>query len=98
MATQKPTYKTLAEFQAANNPDVKIPAKIRAGLAALLAEGKEAAEYETEFCRRATIGPTVIGKYRDMFAKHIVTIRPEGKGSPKNVWFADAGTAAKARG
>ena len=99
MATkQKPTYLSLTDFQAANNPDVRIPAKIREGLAALLAEGKEAAEYETEFCKRAGISPTVVGKYRDQFAKHIVVIRPEGKSSVKNVWFADAKVAEKARG
>jgi hypothetical protein len=98
MATQKPTYLTLADFKAANDPDVKIPAKIRRGLELLLAEGKEAAEYETEFCRRAGIGPSVVGKYRDQFAKHIVMVRVDNKSNPKNVWFADPRVAAKARG
>lgn len=98
MATkQKPTYTTLADFQAANNPDIKIPAKIRAGLESLLAEGKEAAEYETEFCRRAGISPSVVGKYRDQFAKHILSVRPDGRSTSKNVWFADAKVAEKAR-
>ena len=98
MATTKPSFKTLAEFQAAHNPDVKIPARIKAGLASLLAEGKEAAEYESDFVKRAGISPTLIGKYRDLFAKHVVVVREGGKSTPKNVWFADTGIAAKARG
>ena len=96
--TTKPSFSSLADFQAAHNPDIKIPAKIRTGLESLLAEGKESAEYETEFCRRAGIGPSVIGKYREQFAKHVVPVRPEGSSSTKNVWFADIKIAAKARG
>jgi hypothetical protein len=98
MATTKPAFKTLADFQAAHNPDVKIPAKIKAGLTALLAEGKESAEYETDFCKRAGVSIAHIGKYRDLFTKHIVPVKPEGHGTSKNVWFADASIAAKARG
>ena len=99
MPAQKPTYKTLAEFQAANNPDVKNPAKIVAGLESLLAEGKEASEFESDFCKRSGVSPVIIGKYRERFAKHIVVVRTDGnRGSSKNVWFADAKVAAKARG
>ena len=98
MATTKPAFKSLADFQAAHNPDVKIPAKIRAGLAALLAEGKESAEYEADFAKRAGISPLQVSKYRDQFARHVVVVREERKSTPKNVWFADAGVAAKARG
>ena len=98
MASIKPAFKTLADFQAAHNPDVKIPTKIRAGLASLLAEGKESAEYEAEFVKRAGVTISQIGKYRDQFAKHIVVVREERKSSPKNVWFADTGIATKARG
>ncbi len=98
MATTKPAFKTLADFQAAHNPDVKIPAKIKAGLAALLAEGTESAEYETEFAKRSGISPTLIGKYREQFTKHIVVVRSERSSTQKNVWFADTRVAAKARG
>lgn len=94
----KPAFTTLAEFQAAHNPDVKIPARIKAGLASLLAEGKESAEYEAEFSKRAGVSASQIAKYRDQFAKHIVVVREERKSSPKNVWFADVNTATKARG
>ncbi len=97
MTKNKPAFKTLADFQAAHNPDIKVPAKIRAGLESLLKEGKEAAEYEGEFIKRCGISTSIFGKYRDQFAKHIIAVRPDG-GSLKNVWFADAKVAAKARG
>jgi hypothetical protein len=98
MATTKPTFKTLADFKATHDPDIRIPAKIQEGLKSLLAEGRESAEYELEFCKRAGINTSQIGKYRDQFAKHIITVRLERSGSPKNVWFADPAVAAKARG
>lgn len=97
-AKVKPTFSNLAAFQAEHNPDVKIPAKIRAGLASLLAEGKESAEYEADFAMRCGLGTNLIGKYRDGFAKHIVVARMDGRSTGKNVWFADAKIAAKARG
>ena len=97
-AKQKPTYLTLADFKAANDPDVMIPAKLKAGLASLLAEGKEAAEFESDFAKRAGVSPNAVGRYRDQFVKHIVVVRPTGSGSAKNVWFADPKIAEKARG
>lgn len=90
--------KTLADFNAEHNPDVKIPAKIRAALASLLAEGKEAWEYEADFMKRCPgVGNGNFAKYRVQFDKHIVVVKPNGN-TPKNVWFADPKVAAKARG
>ncbi len=94
----KPAPKTLADFNAEHNPDVKIPAKIRAALAALLAEGREAWEYESDFMKRcAGIGNGNFAKYRTQFDRHIVVVKPNGN-TAKNIWFADPKVAAKARG
>lgn len=94
----KVAAKTLNDFRSEFDPDVKIPAKIKAGLAALLAEGREAWEYESDFMRRCPgIGNGNFAKYRSQFEKHIVVVKQDGK-NPKNVWFADAKVAAKARG
>ena len=97
-AKKKPNFTSLSAFQAEFNPDIKNPSKIKAGLAALLKEGKEAAEFETEFCARCGVASSQIGKYREKFAAHIVVVRPDGRGSLKNVWFADPKVEAKARG
>jgi hypothetical protein len=94
----KTAVKTLADFNAEHNPDVKIPAKIRAAIAALLAEGKEAWEYESDFMKRCPgIGNGNFAKYRAQFEKHIVVVKQDGRNA-KNVWFADPKVAAKARG
>jgi hypothetical protein len=98
MTKTKPAFANLAAFQAEHNPDVKIPAKIKAGLASLLAEGKESAEYEVDFASRCGLGVAFLSKYRDQFSKHIVSVRLDGRSTPKNVWFADVKVAAKARG
>lgn len=100
MAKAKPgKSKTLADFKAEYDPDVRIPAKIRAGLASLLAEGREAWEYEQEFLRRCGtgVGNSHITMYRPPFEKHIVEVKQGGK-NLKRVWFADVKVAAKARG
>lgn len=99
MSTKKaPKGRTLGDFNAEHNPDVRIPEKIRAALKSLLAEGTESWEYELDFLRRVGpgVGNTNIGKYRPLFDKHIVTVRINGKNS-KNVWFADVKVATKAR-
>lgn len=91
--------KTLADFKAEYDPDIKIPALIRTGLASLLAEGRESWEYELEFIRRCGtgLGNSNIAKYRPLFEKHIVEVRANSK-NLKKVWFADVKVAARARG
>ncbi len=98
MSKQKPTFTTLADFQSQFNPDVRIPTQIRAGLASLLSEGKESAEFEEEFCKRAGIQRTTVSKYREQFSKHIIQTPRIDNRAAKYVWFADASVAAKARG
>jgi hypothetical protein len=95
----KKTAKTLADFKAEYDPDIKIPALIRKGLASLLAEGRESWEYELDFIRRcgSPVGNSNMTTYRDQFAAHIVKVKAGGK-NLKNVWFADVKIAAKARG
>jgi hypothetical protein len=95
----KPTFKDLAAFKMEHDPNVKVPIKIKAALASLLAEGKEAAEYELDFIKRCGpgVGATHIAAFREQFAAHIVTVRANGK-SEKRVWFGDPKVAAKARG
>lgn len=91
----KAKTKTLADFRAQHDKAVIIPAKIKAGLAALLIEGgKENHEQEGEFITRIKVSQTDMGRFRDLFTDHVVmTI---GK-NPKRIWFADKATAAKAR-
>lgn len=87
--------KNLAAFKDAHDLATIIPAKLRAGLAHLAKTcGEEAAEYESDFLRRAKVPNSQIGPYREQFAKHIVETRGASK---KRVWFASVKTAAAAR-
>lgn len=96
MATK--TVKTLADFRAAHDRNVIVPNKIRAALAALLKEGPENYEYESDLIRRAGISQTDMGEYRDLFVDHIVTTPSLRGKSGRRVWFADPKVAKKARG
>lgn len=89
--------KNLDSFRKDLDADIRHPAIIRAGLAALLAsEGKEAYEIESEFMRRCPgVGNSNIQRHRAAFAKHIVIARPDGKNERK-IWFADPKVAAQA--
>lgn len=95
----KSTAKNLDDFKSEYDPSVRIPKAIKAGLAALLATGRESWEYEVEFIRRCGNGVsnTSLAQYRGPFEKHIVEVRQGGKNN-KRVWFADVKIAAKARG
>lgn len=99
-AKKSPTAKktvNLETFRAALDPDVRQPAIIRAGLAAMQAElGPQAHEVEFEFLKRCKgVGNNHIGTWRKMFMAHIVIARPDGK-NEKRYWFADMKVAAKA--
>lgn len=93
----KAAVKTLADFKSEYDPEVRVPAKIKAALASLLAEGKEAWEYEADFTKRCGVGSAHIANFRDQFAAHIVVVRHQGR-NEKRIWFADLKIAAKARG
>jgi hypothetical protein len=94
----KTQAKTLADFNANFNPDVKVPMRLKAALASLAGEGPEAWEYEVDFIKRAAVSTTQIAKYREQFTKHFVAVRMDRSGSIKNIWFGDPKVAEKARG
>ena len=87
--------KTLADFRAAHDPNVRVPAKIKKALDDMLAEGKETWEYETDLMRRANVSTTDLARFRPMFEAHIV--ETNGRNS-KRVWFASVKVAEEARG
>ncbi len=98
MMTKSPKKKTLAEFKSLYDPNVCIPAAIRAGFASLLAaEGPEGWEYELDFMKRCDLNVTKLAQFRDQFEKHIVIVRPAGK-TERRIWFGDVKIAEKARG
>ena len=90
----KQKAKTLADFRATHDKSVIIPAKIKAGLGALLSEGRENYEQEAEFTKRIGVSQTDMGRFRSEFADHVVET---GGKAPKKLWFADKAVAAKAR-
>lgn len=96
--TKKSTPKTLADFRAAHDPDVIVPNKIRAALAAMEKDGPEQWAYELDFIRLAGLGQAQIAAYRDRFLQHIVDTSAVNGRSPKRVWFATAKAAKAARG
>lgn len=95
----KNTAKTLADFKSEYDPDVRLPKAIKAGIESLLATGREAWEYESDFIRRCGNGVSNsnLQYYRAQFDKHIVEVKQGGK-NLKRVWFADIKVAARARG
>ena len=98
MSAKKPATRTLADFRAAHDPDVMIPAKIRAALETLEKEGPEEWRYEAEFISLAKVSQTQMGQYRDQFTAHIVEAPAIGGRAPKRVWFATTKAARAARG
>lgn len=90
--------KTIADFRSAHDPNVIVPNKIRAALAAMLKEGAEQWEYELEFIKRAGISNTQMGQFREQFADYVVEAAASSGRAGKRVWFADAKVAKKLRG
>jgi len=96
MPSNKP--KTLADFRAAHDPDVMIPNRIRAGLAAIEKEGPEHYLYESDFLKLTGISTTQLAAYREQFAAHIVEASLHGGSrSSKRAYFGSAKVAAKLR-
>jgi hypothetical protein len=89
--------KTLADFQAAYDPNVIVPAKIRNALAAMEKEGPEHHLVELDFLKFAGLSTTQLATFRDQFAAHIVETVATGGKSGKRVYFGNAKIAAKAR-
>ncbi len=95
LAGNLPAGKNLADYRAAHDPNVRVPAKIKKALADMLAEGKETWEYETDLMRRANVSTTDLARFRPMFEEHIVET---GGRNSKRVWFASVKVAEEARG
>lgn len=87
--------KTLADFRAAHDPSVIVPAKIKKAIADMLAEHAENWLYEVDFLKRSGVSNNYISGFRDQFAEHIIETRGH---NPKRIWFASPKVAAKARG
>lgn len=94
LKTKKPG-KTLADFRAAHDPNVIVPARIKKALAEMRAENRENWLYEGDFLKRASVSALHASSFRDEFAAHIVETRGH---NAKRVWFADPKVAAQARG
>lgn len=90
----KQVGRTLADFRAAHDKNVIVPAKIRKALEEMEKEHPENWAYETDFIKRAGISQTDVSTFRDQFADHV--IQTSGR-TPKKVWFASAKVAAKVR-
>ena len=90
--------KTLADFKAAHDPNVIIPGKIRAALAAIEKEGPEHWLYEVDFLKTSGLSTTQLAMFRDQFAAHIVEAPATHGKSTKRVYFGNAKVAAKLRG
>lgn len=90
--------KTLADFKAAHDPNVIVPAKIKAGLATIEKDGSENWLYEVDFLKLTGLSTTQLAAYRDAFETHIV-VAPAAHGkSVKRIYFGNAKVAAKLRG
>jgi len=89
--------KTLADFKAAHDPNVIVPNKIRAALAAIEKEGPENWLYEVDFLKLSGVSTTQLSQFRDQFADHIIETPASSRGSAKRVYFGNAKVAAKLR-
>ena len=86
--------KTLADFRAAHDKNVIVPAKIKKVLADMEADHPENWCYEGDLIKAGGISQADIATFRDQFAEHIVET---GGRTPKRVWFASSKIAAKVR-
>jgi hypothetical protein len=83
--------KSLAEFRAQYDKATIIPARVRAGLKTIGAQGWE---YEVQFAKIAGVSLADLGRVRDEFAEnHVVTI---GRDS-RRAWAGSRATAAAMR-
>ena len=92
--------RTGAEFRAQYDPDVYLPAKIRAALETLRKVGPEHHASDEEFRHLCGIQGAQLAEYRDLpeFRKHwFVTPKGHGQKNPKRYWWGDAKAAAKYR-
>ncbi len=90
--------RTADDWQASHDPDVIIPNKIRAALAALLKQGPEHYEYEADFAKLAGVSLPKLAQYRAQFDSHIVLGEdPTGRRTSQRGWFGNPKTAKRLR-
>lgn len=91
--------KTLADFRTLHDLNVIVPNKIRAAFDAMLKEGPEQWDYESDFIKRAGISQTQLGAFHEQFLEHIIeTPGHNGGRAGRRVWIADIKVAKKLRG
>jgi len=94
----KPVARTIADWKKNHDPDVVNVTKIKAGIEQLRKIGLQHYEYEKEFCTMIGVSPSIIGKYRERFAGHIVLSPRIGEQRQRFGWFATVSAATSARG
>jgi hypothetical protein len=90
--------KTLADFKNAHDPNVIVPNKIKAALAAIEKDGAENWLYEVDFLKLSGLSVTQLAAYRDTFEAHIVVAPATHGKTTKRIYFGNAKVAAKVRG
>jgi len=90
--------KTLDDFRAAHDPNVIVPNKIRAALAAIEKDGPENWLYEADFLKLSGLSTTQLSQFRDQFEAHIIETKAGSGRSAKRAYFGNAKVAAKLRG
>ena len=93
----KNTTKTVADFRSAHDPNVIIPTKINAALAAMRKEGPEQWDYEGDFLRRAGINVTQLSRFRDQFSAYVIEASGVNNKAARRIWFGDCKVASKIR-
>lgn len=88
---KKTSALSLEDLDKQYNPNVIVPARIRAGLAKLGDHAMTAVNFQHE----ANVTTTQLAQYSEMFEKHQVVIRDNGK--PKTLWCGTESFARKVR-
>jgi hypothetical protein len=88
---KKASALSLEDLDRQYNPNVIIPARIRAGLAKLGDHAMTAMNFQSE----ANVTTVQLAQFSDMFEKFQVTIRDGGK--PKTLWCGTESFARKVR-
>lgn len=86
------TKKSLADFKAAHDKSFIVPAKIKAGLEKLGADGWE---YEMDFAKLCGLGNNDLARYREQFTAHVVVVKNQGGKGERRVWAGTKTLALK---
>ena len=88
---KRTTVLSLDDVDNQYNPNVIIPARIRAALAKLGDHAMTSMNFQAE----ANVTPVHLSQFADMFEKHTVVVRNSGK--PKTLWCGTEAFARKVR-